>query len=123
MQQAAAILLPGSMYTSFYTESDCGGFYEPVYMLTTSGFEDVGDQISSIHISESLSAKVHRDQYLSGENMCITSDMWDLSQHSWPNGSPMNDSISSAEVFVNDSCIRQGSDNLSSTMTLTLVAV
>lgn len=73
------------------------------YNLADFGLDD---SLSSIHIPQDnvMSVRLFKDANWLGESVCITSDIWSLVSVTWPDGSPMNDSISSVEIFYNADC-------------------
>ena len=66
----------------------------------------VDDSISAIHIPSdgSLSVRLYKDANWTGESHCAAWDMWNFELDTWPDGSSMNDSISSIEVFESGDC-------------------
>jgi hypothetical protein len=93
-----------------YSDSNCGGTYVQLlvpgslYNLGVFGFNDVA---SSASTRNGMSVMVYKDTNLSGESRCLSWDYWNLYSDTWSDGTSMNESISSMQVFDNTSC--QGS--------------
>ena len=60
--------------------------------------------ISSILLQPNFSVRVYKDSNLSGSYACLTSSDSDLSNNNYDDGSAMNESISSMEVFNQSGC-------------------
>ncbi len=88
-----------------FQHKDCQGAYVQLlpgfFNLPNINFNDL---TSSIHISSGNCATVYEHTDRGGQSRDIQQSYWDLSQDLWANGSGMNDTISSIEVFDNEDC-------------------
>jgi hypothetical protein len=83
---------------------DCVGSYEQLLGLGPYNLTTLNDQTSSIHIPDGMSVMLYEDLDEGGQGFCTGWDMWNMAIDTWPDGSPMNNTISSIEVFDNSSC-------------------
>ena len=89
---------------STFTDQYCSGTYEQYELPGAFNLSATDDQMTSMHIPSGMSARVYKDTNFSGQNICLSWDYWDFGLDSWLDGSPMNNSISSIEVFDNSNC-------------------
>ena len=82
----------------------CKGTYE---QFEWAGMTNVAnnDTTSAVHVPSGMSVRAYKDANQQGESHCFAWDYWDLSADTWSDGSPMENSISSVQVFDNGSCI------------------
>lgn len=85
--------------------------YQDYVQLTEPGLYELllfglDNKVSSIHFPQdgSMSAMMYKGPAQTGQSLCRSWDMWDMSLDTWPDGSPMNDTVSSIEIFANDTC-------------------
>ena len=91
---------------AMYVDISCEGSRLQIYSagffnLNNLSFDEL---ISSIHVAPGFSLRVYEHIDKGGQSRCIQSDRQDLRDHDWPNGSSMNDTISSIVIYENGSC-------------------
>ena len=92
----------------------CGGNYEYLNLPGSQNLTTLNEHVSAIRIppvrsGTGISVMVYKNTNRGGPKACFNGNIEDLSLITWPDGSPMNDSISSFEVFFNEYCLTQGS--------------
>lgn len=99
------IVLFDYMDCAWTNSSDFVQLFEPgLYNLEYFNFND---KATSIHFPQdgSMSARLYEDSDGTGQSICRTVyDMWNMAEDLWPDNSPMDNSVSSIEIFPNDTC-------------------
>jgi len=90
-------------------DATCGGNFEFLWLPDTKNLTLVNERVSALRVPPGISVMVYKDPDLSGQKACFNGNIESLAQITWPDGSSMNDTISSFEVFFNEYCITQGS--------------
>ncbi|HTK03182.1 MAG TPA: M23 family metallopeptidase [Alphaproteobacteria bacterium] len=92
-----------------------------LYRFSTCAYRDVSDyerftstgaynlsimnnQVTSLHIPTGKSVRIYQGINRTGVNKCVKGDMWAMDIDKWSNGTTINDSISSIQIFSNTTC-------------------
>jgi surface antigen len=101
--------------------SDCGsGLEYPVVLWEAADYlgmdctllnegwanacDGFNDAASSVDLLDGWSSRVYKDTDRAGTSLCLTEDDPDFSDHTFEDGSPLDEQISSFEAFHNTSC-------------------
>ena len=97
----------------FFRDSNCSSSNGNQWRVAATGFYNLtnygfNDDAFSVHISPDWSARIYEDTNRGGSERCLTGPMWDLTIDDYDDGSPIVQNgvstISSVEIYMNDSC-------------------
>ena len=115
------VSLSGAILFEYKNCSTMGG--SDLFQILEAGKHNLADfgvdnSISAIHLpsDDSLSVRLYKDANWTGESYCASWDMWNLEADTWPDGSPMDNTISSIEVFENETCNPSSTPTATSTL-------
>jgi hypothetical protein len=99
----AGVVLFDHTECAYTTGADHVQFMQPgFYNLADYGLDNA---VSSVHFLAGTSVKFYEGPAGTGQSYCRwPEDMWDMSQDLWPDGTPMDNSVSSIEIFANETC-------------------
>jgi murein DD-endopeptidase MepM/ murein hydrolase activator NlpD len=99
------IVLFDYMNCAYGEASDMAGFEQPgLYDLSDYDFNN---KATSIHLPQdgSMSARLYSGEDGTGQSVCRSVyDMWNMAEDLWEDDTPMDNTVSSLEIFNNDTC-------------------